>query len=671
MAFDKINVGAAPNDGTGDKLRVAFQKINQNYDSMYTQEEIDQKFEEVDVDLSNYDTKQEVNTKIELAVGAIDIPKRTSQLINDGNGVVDKPFITIDEVPAIAAASIDEVLRTGNISQRSMRLGNVLVNSSHLFYKMQIFNASGTPVHQWALDGEYQVLGKITIDNGIEEGVVEFNKNSDGIISVFNTNYNRSTVLKFATISTNATVIMPNKSGTIALLTDIPAPTPPGVPEAPMDGNIYGRSSGTWVPVSGGTTPIDPTNQNIARSGTGYKLITRTTTNVTFGANSLMFGTPVTQTFTSGADSAAFGENQRPEGVRSFLQGSGNRSMTSGTNAVAFGGSNIVQGNSSAAIGFTLNGAVKVGQVLVGSYSKIATENITQQFIVAIGTSTSAREHGLEVLDIANKGFVRAPFQKAVEMNDSADDKILVHKEFVEFYYTPRLTFDDLESRVDVLENASSTPAVGFVSGGTGIRRTDTTQGNYGNIGSYAVDFSIPSFPSNQPENYFGATASGSFAAGSGIRANGQYSVGFGLDNKARRDYSFVAGNMNSSNATVSATFGFGNTSIGYGSLTIGRNSTGDGTFNGSVTNWNDGDEIFKVGNGTDQANKANAYVMYNDGTSTQNGVASYGADYSSTYTDRSLVDRGFVLNPTTFIELLTNTTPTQLSDIKALLGIS
>ena len=45
------------------------------------------------------------------------------------------------------------------------------------------------------------------------------------------------------------------------------------------------------------------------------------------------------------------------------------------------------------------------------------------------------------------------------------------------------------------------------------------------------------------------------------------------------------------------------------------------------------------VGNGENSANRSNAYILFNDGTSTQYGVASYGLDYSAHYTDRSIPD--------------------------------
>jgi len=37
MARQEINIGSAANDGTGDKLRVAFDKINDNFVELYDQ----------------------------------------------------------------------------------------------------------------------------------------------------------------------------------------------------------------------------------------------------------------------------------------------------------------------------------------------------------------------------------------------------------------------------------------------------------------------------------------------------------------------------------------------------------------------------------------------------------------------------------------------------------
>lgn len=468
--FNKINVGTEPNSGNGDLLRDAFIKINSNLDQTYTKEEVNDLIEDVEVDLSNYDTKSEVDAKIvdatsdlasksyvNNAVTGINLPTKTSDLINDGNGVVGKPFITVDDIPGLSN-TIDQVLQAGNTSDREMRLGNIRINVNTLLYPLQIVNSSEQPAHRWGDNGNYLASNAVRIAPP-GEGLVELGKFSSGVLVVNNVNNNRSSKVFFDSVVNNAEIRFRNISGTVALLSEIPS-IAGLIPEAPMDGDIYGRSAGTWVPISGGGGPLDPTNQNVAKDGVGYKLYGRTFTNVTLGLNSLFWGTSISSggNYTSGADSVAFGENQRPEGTRSFISGSGNRTRNSATNAVALGANIDLLGNSSIGLGFDLKGSAKVGQVLVGAYSKLSNETTTQQFIVGIGTSGN-RQHGLEVLDLANKGFVKAPYQKAIDMFNDVDDTILVHKSYVEFYYTPRIAFDDLEDRVEVLESNNLTPA--------------------------------------------------------------------------------------------------------------------------------------------------------------------------------------------------------------------
>lgn len=96
MALNKINVGTAPNKGDGDTLRDAFIKVNENYDNIYDKNEVDTKIAGVEVDLSNYDTKAEVDTKIDNALDSLTIPTKTSELENDGDGT--SPFVTVDRI---------------------------------------------------------------------------------------------------------------------------------------------------------------------------------------------------------------------------------------------------------------------------------------------------------------------------------------------------------------------------------------------------------------------------------------------------------------------------------------------------------------------------------------------------------------------------------------------
>ena len=149
------------------------------------------------------------------------------------------------------------------------------------------------------------------------------------------------------------------------------------------------------------------------------------------------------------------------------------------------------------------------------------------------------------------------------------------------------------------------------------------------------------------------------------IHTMGLYAFKQGLETTASGNYSSAFGQSTTASGYSSSAFGLGTTASGYyssafgyrtianeyASLAIGRYST-----DGSVeTSWNAGSPIFKVGNGTGTGNRSNAYVLYNDGKSTQYGIASYGDDYSVNFTNRSIPDVGWVNN--NFVDKSTNQT--------------
>lgn len=103
--------------------------------------------------------------------------------------------------------------------------------------------------------------------------------------------------------------------------------------------------------------------------------------------------------------------------------------------------------------------------------------------------------------------------------------------------------------------------------------------------------------------------------------------------------YAFKQGLETQASGHISSAFGLETEANEYASLAIGHYSTG-----GAVeTEWTPGSPIFKVGNGTGARSRDNAYVLNNNGTSIQYGIAYYGADYSADFTGRSLVDKEYV----------------------------
>lgn len=182
---------------------------------------------------------------------------------------------------------------------------------------------------------------------------------------------------------------------------------------------------------------------------------------------------------------------------------------------------------------------------------------------------------------------------------------------------------------------------------GIGYRLRSANPLNYGNIGAGALDLSS----SSEASSILGATGSNSFSQGFHTTSSGNYSVSLGFGSIASGvgsfasgqrgiasgHYSLAIGSDTESSGYLSAAFGQDNISNEFGVLTIGRFSTG-GT---AQSNWVSGSPIFKVGNGTTGI-RSNAYILNNNGTSTQYGIASYGSDYTLS-SDNQLTHKKYV----------------------------
>jgi|GEM_PF-5154806 len=248
------------------------------------------------------------------------------------------------------------------------------------------------------------------------------------------------------------------------------------------------------------------------------------------------------------------------------------------------------------------------------------------------------------------------------------------------------LEISDIPNLQESLANISVFQAINEGSG-VGYTIANRDPANYGTIGHRAVDFSYSSTASTTkgatgPNSVaFGqastasgansiaiaqATASGigAFAMGAGSIASGPYSFSSGFNTRATQQYSFAVGNNvdatgvysfaagqnSSASNTGSFAIGIYTDANGYASIATGHynvaNAFGSlvvGRYNSPIVNtessWVLGSPIFIAGNGIDPSTRSNAYVLFNDGTSTQYGIASYGADYSADYTDRSIPD--------------------------------
>ena len=175
--------------------------------------------------------------------------------------------------------------------------------------------------------------------------------------------------------------------------------------------------------------------------------------------------------------------------------------------------------------------------------------------------------------------------------------------------------------------------AAGQSSGTFGGDQLDPMGGNERGIG--AVDFQkIRSSPTQVASGNFslatgqGNTASGvvSFATGFGNTASGGYSSAIGQGSTASGFGSLAAGLLNTASGFGSLAAGRNNTASGNNSFATGsdNNVTGNGSFatgsfatvdnQASPTTPQPNDHIFKIGNGSNGANRSDAFRMLRNG---------------------------------------------------------
>jgi hypothetical protein len=157
----------------------------------------------------------------------------------------------------------------------------------------------------------------------------------------------------------------------------------------------------------------------------------------------------------------------------------------------------------------------------------------------------------------------------------------------------------------------------------------DDVQWNTDSIGMYSVSFGYNSY----------ATGGNAFSVGEGSLASGFYSVSMGGGNKASGDGTFCAGELSVASGTSSVTIGNESSSTGFYALATGRltNSSGvaSASFNASTKAnsfvlsvfgrfndttsiskiaWVSTDPLFKIGNGTDDATRNDAFRVLKNG---------------------------------------------------------
>ncbi|MEO1033177.1 MAG: tail fiber domain-containing protein [Bacteroidota bacterium] len=142
--------------------------------------------------------------------------------------------------------------------------------------------------------------------------------------------------------------------------------------------------------------------------------------------------------------------------------------------------------------------------------------------------------------------------------------------------------------------------------GDTGWRLIGKDPNNYGDIGANAVDLSQSTISSSS----HGATTLAAFAAGTNTTASGFSSVALGSGTEATSNNTTALGNSTVASGVGSLSAGSNTQAEAFYSSAFGRYNIGGGASN----NWNDSDPLFEIGNGSNDANRNNAFTLLKNG---------------------------------------------------------
>lgn len=366
-------------------------------------------------------------------------------------------------------------------------------------------------------------------------------------------------------------------------------------------------------------------------------------------------------------------------GDNSFASGTATTAL--GKFSAAFNSSNRAFGDKSSAFGYQ-NYANAYGSFVIGLYNDTLVSRETAWtvgspvFIIGNGDPLPVNRHNAYVFyntgnSIQNGNDTATAFVK----KDGTATQVLL----ADGSTTPKL--DSITDYVTPKYFKDSSGIVAVDEGnGIGYVVSNRNSANFGDIGLGAVDLSSSTHASSTT----GATGTGSFAAGTFTTASGIYSFAAGNFTHAIGEYSFALGSSSSASGNYGFVVGNGATASGDYSIAIGHdsNASGDNSFasnsiasgdnsfafgNGSIADgknsfaagsfirifgsygsafgnnlsstayscfvigqyndslvtresaWTTGSPLFIAGNGTTSGN-SNAYVLFNNGNSTQQG---------------------------------------------------
>lgn len=404
--------------------------------------------------------------------------------------------------------------------------------------------------------------------------------------------------------------------------------------------SAIGISSLAMGSVTNATGPSSTSMGNNTIASGGSSMAIGSYTNAS-GNNSAAMGSGTTA---SGNTSIAMGISTTASGITStsmgnFTNASGDYSTAIGSNTIASGNTSIALGSNtnamgdfSTTLGFgtrgtgaystamgTATNAMAYSSLSVGSYNdSIISSNPTTWvstdplFYIGNGTNSANRHNAMVVYKNGNM-VLKNPTTVTV---DPVGFTVPISGAGTRMMWLPEKAAFRVGTVTGVNWNADSIGTASFAAG-----NNTRAKENYSfAMGNAAI---AGGFASVAMGNQTTALGSNSIALGSLSNAIGLNSVALGKSNIALGSSSIALGDGTVASGLAGFTNGIGTVAAAYSSVASGRFN--DSIASSNKTAWVDTDPLLMLGNGTSNAARSNALVVYKNGNTDINGFTQLG----------------------------------------------
>ena len=322
--------------------------------------------------------------------------------------------------------------------------------------------------------------------------------------------------------------------------------------------------------------------------------------------------------------STAFGYSTKAIGWYSTAFGSG--SSAAGTSSLAAGNATVASGNYSFALGANIQ-ARSAYEIVIGRYNTEYNQSTTtgwnfsdRLFVVGNGFSASTRSDAMVILKNGNVGFGTSTPSGVLHTQgfETGQGNVLFEGQYKASPGAPPVT--GAGTRMMWYPDKAALRA-GRVTAG---------QWDINQIGNYSVAMGLNVTASGDNSAAWGSStvASGNLSAawGSGTVASGNQSAAWGSGTEASGNQSTAWGSGSTASGLRATAFGFQGDASGQNSTAWGANTraasyveTAVGRFNTNYTpvneaGWSSSDRLFVIGNGTSEANRRDAFIVFKSG---------------------------------------------------------